>query len=131
MPVDGCICGHNCRRGSCIPQREYDRPRTDPLTEYELREVIWFSVRGTCGYHLGDALRKAYTGLDGRDNRVFTRAKSSISIRLEVRLTHRKIPTVALNLAFSGLDTRNGRNKSVPTPFFHRGVIDRSYRSEP
>lgn len=79
--VDTCICG--CGRGSCIPQREYDRQRTDSTTEQELRELITFSVNGVCGYPLAEALRKRYTGLDGRDDKVFNGFKSSISIRLE------------------------------------------------
>ena len=80
--MESCECG--CDRGACIPQRQYDRPRTDPLTEQELQETILFSVNGVCGYPLRDALKKQYTGLDKRDEKVFVNCKSSISIRLEV-----------------------------------------------
>ena len=81
--MDSCICG--CGGGACIPQREYDRQRTDPLSVMELRQMIRFSVNGKCGYSLGDALKKQYTGLDERDAKMFVDCKSSISIRLEVR----------------------------------------------
>lgn len=86
--MDSCICG--CNRGACIPQREFDRQRTDPLTELDLQEIILFGVNGECGYPLKDALCKQYTGLDGREEKVFVGFKSSVSIRLEVRLTPRK-----------------------------------------
>jgi len=79
--MDSCFCG--CGRGACIPQRDYDRPRADPLNVNELREVILFSLNGQCGFPLGNALRKTYTGLDGRDDKVFIGSKSSISIRVE------------------------------------------------
>ncbi|KAF9784370.1 hypothetical protein BJ322DRAFT_1109090 [Thelephora terrestris] len=79
--VDRCICG--CGLAACIPQREYDRQRTDPLTENDLQEMILFRVGGKCGYPLVDALKKQYTGLDGRDQKVFVGFKSSIAIRLE------------------------------------------------
>jgi len=81
--TESCLCG--CDGGACIPQREYERPRTDPLSEDELQEMILFGVNGVCGYPLVDALKKQYTGLDGRDDKMFTNCKSSISIRLEVR----------------------------------------------
>ena len=81
--MDCCVCG--CPGGACIPQREYERQRTDPTPEHELQEMILFRVNGKCGYPLRDALKKQYTGLDGRDDRMFVNFKSSISIRLEVR----------------------------------------------
>ena len=108
----------------------YDRPRTDPLNETELQETILFGVQGGCGYPLGAALKKAYTGLDGRDDRLFSGFKSSISIRVEVRVTLQKSPTIALNPILSGYRTRSGRSRSVPICAFGRGVINRSSRSE-
>ena len=81
--MDSCMCG--CGGGACIPQREYDRPRTDPLSQHELAETILFRVNGKCGYPLGDALRKRYRGLDGRDDKMFADSKTSISLRIEVR----------------------------------------------
>ena len=43
-----------------------------------------FSVNGVCGYPLADALKKEYHGLDGRDDKIFTKSGYSISIRVEV-----------------------------------------------
>ena len=80
--TEPCICG--CGGGSCIPQREYERQRTDLLSQNELQEMILFRVDGKCGYPLRDALRKRYTGLGGRDDKMFEDSKSSISIRVEV-----------------------------------------------
>jgi len=80
--MESCVCG--CGRGACIPQREYERPRTDPLSLAELQEMITFGVEGGCGYPLKDALNKQYTGLSGRDDKMFVDCKSSISVRLEV-----------------------------------------------
>jgi len=79
--MESCICG--CDGGPCIPQRDYDRQRTDPLSQHDLQEMILFRVNGRCGYPLVDALKKRYTGLDGRDDKMFVDFKSSISIRLE------------------------------------------------
>ena len=80
---DRCTCG--CNGGACIPQREYDGRRTDPLFQRTTQEVILFSVNGKCGYPLANALREQYTGLDRRDSKILVDSKSSISIRLEVR----------------------------------------------
>ena len=82
MFTHSCICG--CGGGACIPQREYERQRPDPLGPQEL-QVILFSVNGKCGYPLKDALVKRYTGLDGRDDKMFVGCTSSISIKLKVR----------------------------------------------
>jgi hypothetical protein len=82
--MDLCVCG--CGGGACIPQRKYERQRTDPLSQQQLEEVIRFSVNGTCGYPLEDALKKQSIGLDGRDEKMFGGYScNSISIRLEVR----------------------------------------------
>ena len=80
--MDSCVCG--CSGGACIPQREYQRQRTHPVSQHDLQEMILFSVNGKCGYPLVDALRKQYRGLDGRDDKMFVDFKSSISLRLEV-----------------------------------------------
>lgn len=82
MFMEVCICG--CRGSPCIPQRVYERQRTDPLREEDLQEMIRFSVKGRCGYPLEDALKKRYAGLDRRDDKMFVDCKSSISIRVEV-----------------------------------------------
>lgn len=81
--MDFCVCG--CGGLPCIPQREYERQRTDPLASHQLEEIIPFSVNGACGYPLKNGLKKIYTNLDGRDDKMFVNFKSSISIRVEVR----------------------------------------------
>ena len=58
--------------------------------------MILFKVNGKCGYPLHDALKKCYTGLDGRDERMFHGFKSSISLRFEVRVFHRYDPNDGL-----------------------------------
>jgi len=83
VSVGSCVCG--CGGGACIPQREYDRQKTDPLLRHVSQEVILFSVNGKCGFPLENALKERYTGLDRRDNKILVDSKSSISIRLEVR----------------------------------------------
>jgi hypothetical protein len=47
--------------------------------------MIPFSVNGRCGYPLEDALEKLYTGLEGRDDKMFVGFASSVSVRVEVR----------------------------------------------
>ena len=128
--MDSCLCDRGCGQGACIPQLEYERHSTDKISDDALREMILFSVGGRCGYPLADALKKRYTGLDGRDGKVFVGFKSSISIRLEVRPMRQKDPTVALNFVFSGSRTKNGQDRSVPTPAFHCVVIKYPLRSE-
>jgi len=98
-PIGSCICG--CGGGACIPQREFSRQTTDPLTEEELQEMIPFSVNGRCGYPLWDALKRQYTGLDGRDDKVFVGFKSSISLRLEVRLARQKDSMITSRILFA------------------------------
>ena len=81
--VPCCICG--CDAGACIPQRKYERQKADPLSSSDLQEMILFKVNGKCGYPLKDAMKKQYTGLDGRDDSMFVDFNSFISIRVEVR----------------------------------------------
>ena len=78
-----CICG--CGGSPCIPQRQYRRPKGDPLEDWRIGELITFEVHGQCGMPLGSALRCVYNGLSERDEPMFVGSRSSISIRLEVR----------------------------------------------
>jgi len=78
--VDSCMCG--CGWGACIPQRRYQQGAA--LHPHERREIL-FSVNGKCGYLLAGALKKQYTGLDGKDERVFTDFGPTANIILEVR----------------------------------------------
>ena len=54
-----------------------------PLPPNELREIL-FRVNGKCGYPLDGALKKQYTGLDGRDDKAFDNPGPTADIRLEV-----------------------------------------------
>jgi len=84
MFMESCLCG--CNGGACIPQREYyQRPNSNPLSQDELQEKIFFRVNGVCGYPLVDALKKQHPGLDGGDDKMSMNGKSSITLRLEVR----------------------------------------------
>ena len=115
--MDHCICG--CGGGACIPQRRIEKLAVDPLSQDELREIISFSVAGRCGYPLNDAVKKQYTGLDGRDDRMFVGSKSSISLRLEVRLTDWRNRAISLNQLCSGCRMRSGQDRSASSPVFH------------
>jgi len=62
-----------------------------------------FNVNGTCGYPLVDALKERYTGLDGRDDKMFVDCTSYISLELEVRPSlHWDHSMTVLNLVCSG-----------------------------
>ena len=67
-----------------VPQRSYDHGRKQ--WNFKRLESISFSVDGRPGINIGDALRKTFTGLDGRDDPVLTDAAGAISCRLLVRL---------------------------------------------
>ena len=67
-----------------VPQRNYDHGRRQ--SGFERSEPISFSVNGRVGINMGDALRKEFTGLDGRDDPVLQEAASAISCRLLVGL---------------------------------------------
>jgi len=122
------LCG--CNRGGCIPQREYERPRTDPVSEAELQEMILFSVNGECGYPLKDALKKQYTGLDGRDDKMFVTCKSSISIRLEVRSSTSTGSNGGLESCLQWLPYEKWTRQVGDNPESHYISINESYRFE-
>ena len=65
-----------------IPQRIYDHGRKQ--LNFNPLEPISFSMNGRPGINMGDALRKAFTGLDGRDEPVLPDAAGAISCRLLV-----------------------------------------------
>jgi len=66
-----------------IPQNAYDQGQKQwyftPL------ESVSFSINGRLGVNMGDARRKRFEGLDGRDDIVLQDASSTISCRLSVR----------------------------------------------
>ena len=104
---------------------------TDPLSYDELQEAILFKVNGRCGYPLHDALKRCYTGLDGRDDTMFRGFKSSISIRLEVRLIS-VIRSKRSSLIFfcSGCHTKSGRGRLAHCVAAHYTDAYVSYRFE-
>jgi len=79
---DICVCG--CQYGGCVPQRRYENPRNDLVSEYERGALITFSVNGKCGFSVRNALDKRYAGLDGRDDHMFVGFKSAVAVRFEV-----------------------------------------------
>jgi len=64
-----------------IPQKIYDHGRKQ--WDYTPSEGISFEVEGCPGMNMGDALRKRFTGLVGRDDLVLRDAGSVILCRLE------------------------------------------------
>ena len=65
-----------------VPQRLYDHGRRQ--WDFERLEPVFFSVNGIPGINLGHALRKQFTGLDGRDDPVLQGTTGVISCRLMV-----------------------------------------------
>jgi len=68
-----------------IPQKIYNYGRKQWY--FTPSEPISFSVNGRLGVNMGDALRKRFTDLDGRDELVLQDTRSGISCRLSVRLS--------------------------------------------
>jgi len=68
-----------------IPQEVYNHGRKQ--WGFTPSEPILFPVNGCPGLNMGDALRKRFTGLDGRDDLVLQDARGAISCRLLVRLS--------------------------------------------
>ena len=64
-----------------IPQTIYDKKQWD----FRPSEPILFHVNGRPGVNMGDAFRKKFTGLDGRDDLVLQDTPGAISCRLWVR----------------------------------------------
>ena len=67
-----------------IPQRIYDYGRRQ--RDYIRSGPIHFHVNGRPGLNIGNALRKNFQGLEGRDDLVLQDAGRAISCRLLVRL---------------------------------------------
>ena len=66
-----------------IPQKVYDHGKKQ--WDFRPSQPIMFHVNGCPGVNMGDALRKKFTGLDGRDDLVLQDARHAISCRLWVR----------------------------------------------
>lgn len=67
-----------------VPQRDYNHGRRQ--RNFERTDPISFNVDGHPGINMGDALRKMFTGLDGRDDPVLRDAGGAISCRFLVGL---------------------------------------------
>lgn len=68
-------------RMTVVPQRPYQKKRGRNNQE----EPIVFNVNGLQGITARDAMRRIYTGLEGRDNQVFVDKCSVFTLRIEVR----------------------------------------------
>ena len=66
-----------------IPQNVYDYGWKQ--LDFRPSDPILFRVNGYPGVNMGDALRKKFTGLDGRDDLILQDAQDVISCRLWVR----------------------------------------------
>ena len=65
-----------------IPQSVYDHGSKQ--WDFKRLESISFSTNGRPGINLGDALRKKFAGLDGRDDPMLQGSAGAISCRLLV-----------------------------------------------
>ena len=65
-----------------VPQRVYKYG--DKQRNFKKADPIPFSVDGLPGINMGNALRKKFKGLDGRDNPMFQNAAGAISCRFLV-----------------------------------------------
>ena len=68
-----------------VPQKSYDHGRKQ--WNFRRSEPISFHVNGRPGINMGDALRKVFAGLDGRDDPALQDPPGTISCRLLVGLS--------------------------------------------
>lgn len=80
-----------------IPQKAYDHGRKQWY--YTPLKSISFSVNGRLGVNMGNALRKRFTDLDGRDDLVLQDASRAISCRSSVRSSRYLPPRVRVDRA--------------------------------
>jgi len=66
-----------------IPQRPYDHGRKQ--WDFTPLESVSFSTNGRLGVNMGDARRKKFEGLHGRDDIVLQDAGGTVSCRFSVR----------------------------------------------
>ena len=85
-------CPSNRRK---IPQTVYGLGKK--RWDYRPLEPILFHVNGHPGVNMGDALRKEFTGLDGRDDPTFQDGVDAFSCRLVVRSLRRFPPPVRID----------------------------------
>ena len=70
-----------------IPQKVYGYGKKQ--WDFRPSEPVLFHVNGRPGVNMGDAFRKKFTGLDGRDDLMLRLAGDAFSCRLWVRSSHR------------------------------------------
>lgn len=87
-----------------IPQMTYDYGRKQ--WDYTPSEHVSFRVIGCPGMNMGDALRKKFTDLHGRDDLVLQDASDTISCRFSVRLSWSFLPCLGIDTRFSSPNTR-------------------------
>ena len=85
-------CPSNWRK---IPQTVYGLGKN--RWDYQPSEPILFHVSGRPGVNMGDALRKEFTGLDGRDDPMFQDGVDAFSCRLVVRLMRQLPPPMRID----------------------------------
>lgn len=93
-----------------VPQRSYDHGKKQ--CNFQRSEPVSFRVNGRPGINMGDAFRKTFTGLDGRDSPVLQDATGAISCRLLVGLLWLSIRS--LTLTPSKVPRVSSQQRSVP-----------------
>ena len=78
-----------------IPQTVYGLGKK--RRDYQPSEPILFHVNGRPGVNMGDALRKEFAGLDGRDDLMFQGGVNAFSCRLMVRSLRQLPPRTAID----------------------------------
>ena len=87
-----------------VPQRSYNRGTQQ--SGFERLDPVSFSVVGLPGINMGDALRKQFTGLDGRDKPVLNDANAAIACRLLVWLLPHSPPLISADVVSSSPGTQ-------------------------
>ena len=91
-----------------IPQTIYDKKQWD----FRPSEPILFHVNGRPGVNMGDAFRKKFTGVDGRDDIVLQDTPGAISCRLWVRSSRQLL----LHTSVDGLINSSPATRSIARP---------------
>jgi len=93
-----------------IPQTIYDHGKKQ--WDFRPSEPILFHVNGRPGVNMGDAFRKKFTDLDGRDDLVLQDAPSAISCRLWVCSSCQLLPRTKVD----GLINSSPATRSIAHP---------------
>ena len=87
-----------------MPQKVYGHGNRQ--WDFVPSEPTFFNVNGFPGINMGDALRKVFTGLDGRDDTVLQNATQTVSCRLLVWSSPCFPPRISADVASSSPGTR-------------------------